>query len=61
VQLQGAKVIDGAEKFIFIEFLASQKLLPGLHSIELVLVCQLFWDPPHEQFPISEGFCFGFM
>ena len=30
------------------EFVA--KLLPGLHSIQLMLVCQLFWDPPLEQF-----------
>ena len=48
---------DGAQKFISTEFVASQKLLPGLHSIKLQLVCQLFWDPLRRQFPISEGFC----
>ena len=51
---------DGVEKFISMEFVA-QKLLPGLHSIQLVLVCQLFWDPPRGQFPVSQGVCADFI
>ena len=47
---------DGVEKFIPIEFVVPHKLLPNLHLIQRVLVCQLLWDPSHGQFPISEDF-----
>ncbi|KAG8269366.1 hypothetical protein J6590_004660 [Homalodisca vitripennis] len=45
------------EKIIAFESVVFQKLFGALHSIQLVLFCQLFWDPPRRQFPISESFC----
>ena len=42
VQLQGGKEIVILEKLITMEFVVSQKLLPVVHFVQLVLVCQLF-------------------